>query len=154
MLNLTELARGGNFCVAKATLAEGTNANTIKVTNSAGIDFAIDGVMYSKATTDNIAMDALAIQAVSTTCLYLVMINAAGTVSMKKGTEVATADLAAGSKVLQWPACDALKAPIGAIKIVTNSSATFTNGSTDLSASGITATFYDLLTVPSKPLSS
>lgn len=153
MENLNDNQRGGTFCLAKATLAEGTNPNTIKVTNAGGIPFCIDGITYTKATTDNIAMNALALQAVDTTCLYLVQIDSAGAVTLKKGTEQLNTDLAAGNKFLSWPKPDVGKCPIAALKVKTVA-VTFTSGGTDLSAAGITATYYDLFAIPTVPLAS
>lgn len=152
---LTE--RGATQCYSKAGLAEGTNAATIKINapNGAGIDYAIDGTAYHKADTDNLAMTPLAQQAVSTKCLYLVQIDSGGTVSLKKGDEVATADLTAGVAVLNWPLPDDDNCPIGAVKVATSASATFTSGTTDLSAAGITATYYDFAGgMPAAPLTS
>ncbi|MGE0383416.1 MAG: hypothetical protein AB7N65_14200 [Vicinamibacterales bacterium] len=148
--------RGGTFCLSKAGLAEGTNPNTIKTAapNGAGTDYCIDGVLYHKADTDNIAMNALAQQGVLTKCLYCVQIDSAGAVSLKKGNDVLAADLAAGNAVLHWPLPDAGKCAIGFIKIALASSATFTSGSTDLSAANVTATYYDVFAVPVAPLTS
>lgn len=148
--------RGATECYAKAGLAEGTNANTIKIEapNGAGIDYAIDGVAYHKADTDNIAMTALAAQAADTKCLYLVQIDSAGAVSLKKGVEELTADMASGKRVLHWPEPDDAKCPIGGFKIETDG-VTFTSGTTDLGAASITDTFYDFAGgMPSAPLTS
>jgi hypothetical protein len=156
MLNMTNGVRGGTMCLSKAGLAEGTNANTIKTAapNGAGIDFVIDGIAYHLADGDNIAMTALDAQAALTTCLYLVTVNAAGTVAMVKGDEVLTASLSGGDAVLRWPEPAAGYCPIGAIKIATAAATTFTSGTTDLSATGITDTYYDLMTIPPQPLTS
>ena len=137
---------GFTGCQTKAGLAEGTNAATIKInaTDPAGIHFAIDGIGYYKANTDNIAVTAHAAQAVSMTCLYLVQIDADGTVSTKKGNEVLTADLPTGNSC-QWPFPDADRCPIGGYKVVTDGSTTFTNGTTDLGAAGVTDTYYDFI---------
>ncbi len=132
-------------CLSKAGLAEGTGANTIQIAapNGAGVDFGIDGIAYHNADTDNIAVTAHAIQAVSTSCLYLVQINAAGTVSTKKGNTVLTANLGVVGGALQWPTPAADSVALGGYKIALNGSTTFTNGSTDIGAGGITETFYD-----------
>lgn len=152
------LGEGGRTAsYSKAGLAEGTNANTIKIAapNGAGVDYSIDGIAYHKADTDNIAVTAHAVQPVATKCLYLVQIDSAGTVSTKKGQEVLTADLTAGRKSLQWPVPDASKCPLGGYKVETDASTTFTNGSTDLGAAGITDTYYDFAGgMPNKPLTS
>lgn len=150
-------SRGAIACFSSAGLAEGTNAATIKIAapNGAGIDFAIDGLGYHKADTDNIAVTAHDQQAALTTCLYLVQIDDAGTVSTKKGDEVLTDDLTAGTKVLQWPRPDADNCPIGGYKVVCASGTTFTNGTTDLGATGITDSYYNFVGgMPHKPLTS
>ena len=148
--------RGGTRCFSKAGLAEGTNAATIKTAapNGAGVDYSIGGLMYHLADTDNIAMNALAQQAALTKCLYCVQVNAAGTVTLKKGTEVLTADLTAGTKGLSWPLPDDGNCAIGYIKIALASTATFTSGTTDLSAANVTATYYDVSLPPPRPLTS
>ncbi|TFH85267.1 hypothetical protein EQG41_18310 [Billgrantia azerbaijanica] len=153
--NLSERHYGGTFCLAKAGLTEGTNATTIQIAapNGAGVDFCIDGILYHKADTDNIAMTALDQQADDTTCLYLVQINASGTVSMVKGDEVATADLANDEVIAQWPEPTADNCPLGGFRIVTDGG-TFTSGTTDLSGTGVTDTFYDFFAVPPAGLTS
>jgi hypothetical protein len=155
MNNLTNGYFGGSFCLAKAGLVEGTNANTIEIAapNGAGVDFCIDGILYHKADTDNIAMTALALQADDTTCLYLVQIDADGAVSIKKGTEELTSDLADDKVNLEWPRPDAARCPLGGFKIVLDGG-TFTSGTDDLAASGITDTFYDFFAPPPQGLTS
>ena len=128
----------GTMCLGKALLAEGTNANTIKTTNA--VDYSIGGRLYTKAATDNIAMTALAVQAALTDCMYLVLIDSAGAVSLVKGVEVANG---AGAYLPANPS-PTTKAVMGAFKIATAAATTFTSGTTDLSAAGITDTFYDL----------
>ena len=147
---------GGTFCLAKAGLGEATTtAGAIKVAapNGAGVDFCIDGNLYHKADTDDIAVTAAAVQADLTTCLYLVCLNASGTLSTVKGDAVLTADLAAGTAVLEWPRPAAGTCPIGAVKVAT-SGATFTAGTTDLGAAGVTDTYYDMFTIPSAQLTA
>lgn len=125
-----------NCALDACGLAEGTNANTLQTANA--IDFVIDGVVYTKAATDNIAMTACAEQAISTYCMYLVTLDAAGALTVTKGTELAT-----DTAVL--PSRPADEAVIGAFKIATDGSTTFTSGTTDLGAVGITETYYDLM---------
>lgn len=147
---------GFTGCLSKAGLAEGTNAATIKTAapNGAGTDFGIDGVAYHKADTDNISVTAHAQQAVSTSCLYLVQITSGGTVSTKKGKEELTASLGANLSI-QWPQPDADNCPLGGYKIALDASTTFTNGTTDHGASGVTATYYDFaLGMPTSPQTS
>jgi hypothetical protein len=130
---------------SKAGLDEGTNANTVKTAapNGAGTDFSIDGIAYHKADTDNIAMNALPAQAADTQCLYLVQLDSGGALTIKKGDEKLTTEVAQGQR-LQFPLPDDNKCPIGGFKIVTVA-VTFTSGTTDLGAGGITDTFYDFI---------
>ena len=144
---------GQTACFAKAGLDEGTNSATIKILapNGAGIDFAIDGIGYHKADTDNIAITAHGVQAAATKCLYLVQIDSDGAVSTKKGTEVLTTALTGGTDVLHWPDPDDDNCPIGGYKI-TNVGSTYTNGTTDM---GSLDTFYDFIGgMPLGPLTS
>ena len=142
MSNLKEIAHQGNrnafggMCHGSCGLAEGTNPNTIKTT--VACPYSIGGKLYSKAVTDNIAMSALAAQAANTDCMYLVLIDSAGAVSLVKGTAVA---IGAGAYLPDNPA-PLTKSVIGAIKVSTT--VAFTSGSTDLSAAGVTATYTNL----------
>jgi hypothetical protein len=156
-LNLNELARGGTACFSYAGLAEGTNDHTVKIaaSNGAGVDFAINGILYHKADADNIAPTVCTEQALGTTCLYLVLLNSSGTLSVVKGTEVSNTALSAGTTVLHWPTPTASTCPIGAIKIATGATA-FTVGVDDVTddvGTG-TITFYNLFTVPVAPMTS
>jgi hypothetical protein len=82
-----------------------------------------------------------AVQAVSTFCKYLVSINAAGTVTVTKGTSAATSALAL------VPNLPANSAPLGYFEIETDASTTYTAGTTDNGAAGITDTYTDLSSV-------
>ena len=124
-----------NGCFSSGGLAEGTNAGTMQIARA--INYTIDGQMYNKAVTDNIAMTAQTAQADNTYRRYLVEINSSGTVSTLAGTAASTAAAA------KWPARSSSgKAVIGGVLIAT-SGGTFTMGTTDLSAAGITDTWYD-----------
>ncbi len=145
--------QGATACYGKAGLAEGTNSATIKIVapNGAGVDFGIDGLGYHKADTDNIAVTAHAAQAADTQCLYLVQLDSSGTLSTKKGEEKLTTAITDG-QALQWPQPDADRCAIGGYRIKTVA-VTFTNGTTDHSAAGITATYYDFMgSGPLKPV--
>jgi hypothetical protein len=68
---------------------------------------------------------------------------------------VSNTDLAAGNKVLEWPAPAADTCPIGAIKVAAGTTAFIvgTDDITDDVGTG-TITFYDLFSVPVSPLTS
>ena len=165
------LSQGATLCLAAAGLAEGTNANTIKTANN--VTYTIDGRFYSKNATDNIAISysgpsvyqaaAGGVQAVNggftggvngSTRLYLICLNAAGAVSIVPGQIVDSAELAAGRVALQFPDAPNGVCPIGALRIALTAGTAFTPGSVDLSASGVTATFYNLADVPANPLTA
>lgn len=130
---------GANGALGSAGLAEGTNANTLQFARA--FSFAIGGLGYYKAATDNIAFTAHAVQAALTTCLYLVQINKDGTVSTKKGVAQANDS----GEALVWPQPDAGNVAVGGFKIRCNNAATFTAGSTDLGAADVVDTAYDFI---------
>lgn len=91
------------------------------------------------ATTDDIAASASAVRE----AIYLVVVDAAGTVSLFKGDE------ASGSGNAQWPACPTDKACVGAVRIAVAAGSTPFDATTDLlSASHITDTYYNLAFSP------
>lgn len=156
MMNMNEAHKGGNFCLSKAGLGIGSTATQVAIAapNGAGVDYCIQGIAYHKADAASVAITAAAAQPVLTTCLYLVCLDAAGTLSTVKGENVLNADLTAGTKVLQWPVPTAGTCPIGCVKVKCENAATFTAGTTELSASDVTDTYYDLFSIPAAPLTA
>ena len=153
-MNLNDGPRGNTMCLSKADLAIGDGSKlgvAIASTVGAGIDFVIDGVIRNKgdAATD-LPLTAATAQAVASKCLYLIQINAAGTVSSVKGTAKLTTALNNGD-VLDWPVPAANNCPIGAVLMITTTHA-FTAGTTALDGSGCTAAYYNLSTVPTAPM--
>lgn len=126
-------------CLQSGALAEGTNAATIKTT--AITYYTIAGKFYAKAITDNIALTAATAQVALSKCCYLICINAAGTVSSVKGTDSLTASGVAPS----IPAPTAGTCPIGVLQVTVANAATFTAGTTDLSATDVTGVFANLV---------
>lgn len=155
MENLNQEAKGGCFNHGKPALAIGDGAKTGPALVTT-FTYCIDGIAYSKtgaATVRPLTVDT--VQPILTKCLYLICIDAAGTsIISVKGVAVLTADLVAGTKVLQWPALPANYAPVGAVKITLANAATFTPGTTALDATDVSATYYDLFSVPTAPLTS
>ena len=150
MDNLKEV-RGGCFALTAGGLVEGTDAGTFKTVNT--VTFTIDGVFKSKAATDNLTFSAgHTTVPVSSSVLFLVCINAAGTVSTVQGKIVLTAGVTAGTTPLEYPEVPADVAAIGYVRIDTSASVPFVPGTSDLSLSGITDTWGDLMVVPSKPI--
>lgn len=138
-----ERLKGVTFCTGKAGLAKGTTSGTIKTANA--INFAIDGYGYTKGATDNIAVTALPQQAVSQTGIYAIWIDTGGNVSVTQGSVVSTADLAAGNVALKHGNDQSGKCLIGLWTVVTDATHTFTAGTTDPNATGVTSAFYDVM---------
>ena len=140
-----EQANSGFASLTAAGLAEGTNANTFKTVNT--LAFTNNGVFKSLAATDNLTFSTGTALANSQACLFAVWINASGTVTTTQGPIVASGDPC--PVPTQATANTTL---VGLIKVTTSSSATFTPGSTDLSATGITDVFYDCMVMPGSAL--
>lgn len=145
----------GSF--AKAGLAIGSTPAEIAIAapNGAGVDFAINGIGYHKGDTASEAISAGSVQAVSTTCHYLILLNTDGNVSSIKGKEIATADIGVVAGTIQYPLPTDNLCPIGATKVVTGASNTFTAATDDHDGTGITTTYEDFIGgMPNRPTSS
>lgn len=137
-----EQINSGFQSLTAAGLAEGTNANTYKTT--ATLAFTINGVFKSKGATDNIAFTSgIGTVPPSSAALYAVWIDTNGNFSNTRGPVVDAAD---PCPVPTQTATNV--ALVGLIKVVTNSSTTFTPTSTDLGAAGVTDTFFDCSVMP------
>ena len=147
-----ELPRGGTMCLSKAGLVVGSAAAKAQIVapNGAGVDFAINGVLYHKTDTD----DSILFTGMTVTKLYVnvfvVLLDSSGTVTVVDGDEVLITEYDAGNAVLDWPEPTADTCPIGAIKIAATT-AVFT-GATTVLGTGNTATYYDFCTIPPEPL--
>lgn len=141
------VSRGFTGTLSKAGLALGDGAKTgvaLAAPNGAGLDFAINGIAYHKAdAATNLPLSAGTVQPVLTECLYLIVVDSALAVTSVQGVPELTADLDAGTRVLQYPECPANKCPVGAVKIVLTSTATFTPGTTALDAANVTESYID-----------
>lgn len=137
-----ENINGGYVSLSAAGVAEGTNANTWKTTNT--LTYVANGVFKSKGATDNLAFSSgHTAVGPSKACLFGVWIDGSGNFSTSQGPIVDAADPA---PVPPAPAND--RALVGLIKVVTNSSTTFTPNSTDLSNGGVTDTYADCMVMP------
>ncbi len=136
-----EQANSGFLSLTAAGLAEGTNANTFKTANT--LTFTSNGVFKSKSATDNLTFSTGTALGNSQACLFAVWITSGGTISTTQGPIVA-----AGDPCPVPGQTTANTTLVGLIKVTTSSSATFTPGSTDLSASGVTGAYYDCMDMP------
>lgn len=153
----------GGMVFNKPVLAiNAASAATVKTTNA--ITFSVNGVMYSKAilSAQSIAVThnsygnagGAYVQPSSTTVFYTLALDSSGNVTVTQGS-YAGQDLsslnmgtsARGSGAI--PNSPANTTPFGVIKIATGASATFTAGTTALDAAGVTATYFDISSLPS-----
>lgn len=91
------------------------------------------------ATTHDIPASATSVQE----AIYLVEVDAAGTVSLKMGT------IASGAGAAQWPEASVDKACVGAVRVAVAAGSTPFDASTDLLSAGhITDTYYNVTCSP------
>ena len=113
-------------------------STTTNVETNATVSYTVDGVFYSAAPSASIAVPAMSAQPVSTYAKYLVAINAAGTFLITRG------NISAFEALAELPALTTGYAPIGYFQVLTNSSTTFTPGTTGLDNAGITDTYVNI----------
>lgn len=130
-------------CLTSAGLTIGATGHKAKVANAA-CHYAINGVIYTLSANANGTALAGGVQATGTYCKYLVSVNASGTVTITAGVPASTATEAT------LPALPSANCPLGYVQIYNNSGSNFTPGTTDLDASGITATYVNLMVMPTE----
>lgn len=158
----------GDRCYSYATLAiNAGGAATIKTTGATS--YSVDGIMYTKAA---LAAQAITVthnllglpvsgasasgpgayvQPASTTVIYVVALNAAGTVAIVQGGYTGQVITAPGGIVStskgEAPVVPIGYAPIGYMKVALGAT-TFTPGTTLLDAANVTATYGNLSALP------
>jgi hypothetical protein len=130
-------------CLTSAGLAIGSTGNKEKVANGA-CSYAINGIIYTLSANANGTALAGGAQATGTYCKYLVSVNASGTVTITAGVSASTAAEA------ELPALPSANCPLGYVQIYNNSGSNFIPGTTALDASGITATYVNLMVMPTQ----
>ncbi len=142
---LNTLTRLANNRPTTAAAAIGTGTTTTKVRTNGTCPYMVDGVFFSKASTDDLWTLAGTASAASQTAIFLFFLDGAGT----GATVVQVGPYSAYQAFTALQMCD-LNLPaltdgsalIGSLKIVTSSSQTFTPGSSVI-GTGNTATYYD-----------
>lgn len=131
-----------NVSLGAAGLAEGTNANTFKITNA--IHYVIGGRAYYKAATDNLAFsNGHTALTAKQKCAFFVWLDSSGNVTTTQSSIVPNAQsnsYAAGA--WDWPHSPTLCC-IGAIVVDAQNAATFTPNSTDLGATDVVDTYVN-----------
>lgn len=156
----------GTRAMTKATL-NGTGA-AATVTTTGVNTYLVDGIFYSfaawtvQAVTvthsmfgQPVATLAAYVQPVLTTAYYVVGLNAAGTVCVVQGSYSGQSIATANGNVVGTGALPVMPdgyAPIGYFKVVLTGAATFTAGTTNWNAAGVTATFKDVSLLPTVPV--
>lgn len=129
----------GTRCYTKSVVAIGGTAS--KVRNTATTVYSINGIMYTKASTDDLWTLAGTTVAASSTCYFLLCLDAAGDPVVVQGTSTGHGEIPKTNGIPT--AC-----PIGELKVVTSAAGTFIPGTTLLSAAQVTDTYTDLSCVP------
>ena len=157
----------GNRCLTKVALAiDATAAATIQ---SAGeINFTVGGVFFTKAALNDqsiapthrfngapvTTVNPAYVQPVSTKVIYVVALNAAGTVAIVQGSFagqkiVHNDDLSkVGNGTGDIPQEPDGYTAIGFFEVATNGATTFTPGTTALNAAGVTVVYTDVSVLP------
>jgi hypothetical protein len=154
MLNLSELVRGGTFCLSKAGLAIAGTTSKVKTAapNGAGVDFAIGGKLYHLVDTDNFwTLSGADITALHS-CIFVLGVDKDGTMHIAKGTEQLTTDVTAGTP-LEFPVIDSDVCALGYIRIDAGASL-FDPGTTALTGGTVTVTYVDCFAIPDAPIVS
>lgn len=134
------------FTAGGLAITAGGAAATFKTVNT--INFIINGIFYAKtaAAAGAFSTDATVyIQPVSTTGYYIVALNAAGTFKTIPGRN---GNVVEGPTYGFLPDIADTLCPVGIIKVVTDSTHTFTPGTTNLDAAGLTVTYTDISVIP------
>lgn len=127
----------------------GTGSPSVTITGV--INFSIGGRMFTKASTTTASFSDLRPQKPGTTKAYLIGINASGVCTIVNGLELPALVTNIGGAVTgQGPVGPHIPplpegyAPVAAFTVTTGDATTFTPGTTNLNAAGVTTTFYDL----------
>jgi hypothetical protein len=145
MDNLTNAARGGNFCFNSAALTGLSGAaNTFTTTNA--INYSVKGAVFNKAavaggatpTTDVTTGKTFNAQAINTAAVYVWTVDASGNIGVAQGAIKPYTDTSANSTALDWPALADTVTPFAYVVIKNEATgATFNFGTTDWNAAGL-----------------
>ena len=131
-----EIRRTSNLALTAAGVAMGTTTTKAKTVNS--LTYLIDGVFKVKAGTDDFWTLSGTTVPIGGSCLFVFLINAAGTASVVQGP-VSTTSTVTTVPVAQ--VADSL-CIVATLKVV-SSTVTFVPGTTALNAANLTFTFAD-----------
>ena len=149
-----EGASGGAITFGAAGLTIGGTASKARTSNN--IDFVVDGKFDTLLAADDLITFSSGHTALAAgeTCFFGVWIVVGNTISTTQGKIVATADVTAGKTHVPFPDKVADKALLGLIQVATVGAATFTPGSTNLSASNVFDAYTDCAVMPTVPVTT
>lgn len=137
----------GNIIGNSAKIAIGTTKSKVKTVAAA--DYTIDGQIYTLAATDDFFVHTdLTVQPVASTKYYALCVDAAGAGSIIAGPNNLTVAVSAQTNKAAVAKIPATVCLVGIVKIVTDATHTFTPATTLHDAAGITASYYNVATVP------
>lgn len=142
---------GGSVLLSLPVFAIGTNAGSVQ--HTAAALYAVEGIIFTKAATNNIPLvtGTPVNLAAGFSCLYAVDIDAAGLYTVVAGKPARTADITAQNTRLEFPELPpATRTRIAIVRIV-NVTNPFIPGTTALNASGVTATYFNVFQQPASP---
>ena len=129
----------GNRVMTSAALAIGTTATNVA---TGAFAYMVDGIIKSKtAVAAGTAFTDATPQPAGTSAMYLLAIDAAGSITIINGEAVPLSENVGQPDDLRVPACPLDHAPLGAVKVETT--AEFVPGTTALSAGTVTDTYYN-----------
>lgn len=117
------------------------SAGTANEMSHSAFPFAIDGFAYTKAADTDFPFSAgHTALAAGESCVFLLQTTSGGTISTKQ-SNIEDND---SGKLMVFPEPDAGNCAFAYLKVRCNGAATFTPGSTDLGASDVVDTFYNI----------
>ena len=145
--------RGLNLALNSGALAVGTAGATLDT--GATINFLNDGEFKSKtAITSGAITASTTVIAALYSALFTVSLDADGNMTVSHGQQELTADVTAGRRALHWPQPPAGDTVIGGFRIDVASGYSYTPGTTENGATGITDTYYNFGCLPVEPITS
>ena len=132
------------LCIAMSSggLDIGTSLFTFLTAND--VVYIIDGRIYTFAATDELEFSAGHTDlAEGEVCVFGLFLDTSGNVSSVQSNIVAAADLAGGIVWIRPPTWIRNKVMFGMIRVETDHSTTFTPGTTELDAAGLTVTYIN-----------
>lgn len=148
--------RGGNIAYSRAALRQAQitgHYNEIQSQNN--VQFVVDGVFGTLAPVDNQAFSTgHSVITGCNECFFGVWVNNTNVIATTQGAIVDPAKLGNGGtseQVIPYPEVVDSNVLIGLIKVKVGTGATFTPHTTNLNATNVTATFYDVSVMPTIP---